>query len=120
MTRIISICHPGGGTSGVFHTGAADAGCVIEEWTPAERPQPPRPLGDYAALIVLGGDQNVCEQDRFPYLTRSLGPIRYLALGAGFGSSGPTGPNVGTQPQPAHLGGRRRSLTGCTRSSRAG
>ena len=76
MTRILSICHPGGGTSGVFHTGAADAGCVIEEWTPAERPQPPRPLGDYAALIVLGGDQNVCEQDRFPYLTDELALLR--------------------------------------------
>ena len=74
--RILSICHPGGGTSGVFHAGAADAGCAIEEWTPAERPRPPRPLGDYAALIVLGGDQNVCEQDRFPYLAEELALLR--------------------------------------------
>ena len=76
MTRLLSICHPGGGTSGVFHAGAADAGCAIEEWTPAERPQPPRSLADYAALIVLGGDQNVCEQDRFPYLTDELALLR--------------------------------------------
>lgn len=76
MTRILSICHPGGGTSGVFHAGAADAGCTIEEWTPAEQPQPPRPLEAYAALIVLGGDQNVCEQDRYPYLTAELALLR--------------------------------------------
>jgi len=76
VKRILCICHPGGGTSGVFHAGAADAGCAIEEWTPAERPRPPRPLGDYAALIVLGGDQNVCEQDRFPYLGDELALLR--------------------------------------------
>lgn len=76
MTRILCICHPGGGTSGVFHAGAADAACVIEEWTPAEARQPPRPLEDYAALIVLGGDQNVCEQDRYPYLTDELALLR--------------------------------------------
>ena len=72
MKRILCICHPGGGTSGVFHAGAADAGYAIEEWTPAAEPQSPRPLEDYAALIVLGGDQNVCEQDRYPYLTDEL------------------------------------------------
>ena len=76
MTRVLSICHPGGGTSGVFHAGAADAGCAIEEWTPAQRPDPPRALGEYDGLLVLGGDQNVCEQDRFPYLTAELTLLR--------------------------------------------
>jgi len=76
VRRILCICHPGGGTGGVFHAGAADAGCVIEEWTPAAEPQSPRPLEDYAALIVLGGDQNVCEQDRYPYLTDELALLR--------------------------------------------
>lgn len=72
MTRALAICHPGGGTGGVFHAGARDAGAAVEEWTPAETPWPPRPLGDYDALIVLGGDQNVHEQDRFPYLADEL------------------------------------------------
>ena len=76
MTRLLCVCHPGGGTSGVFHAGAADAGCVIEEWTPAAGTDPPRALEAYAALIVLGGDQNVCEQDRFPYLTDELALLR--------------------------------------------
>lgn len=82
MTRVLSICHPGGGTSGVFHLGAADAGCAIEEWTPALAHEPPRPLDEYAGLVVLGGDQNVCEQDRFPYLAREIELIeRWLASG---------------------------------------
>ena len=82
MTRVLSICHPGGGTSGVFHAGAADAGCAIEEWTPAQRPDPPRALGEYEGLLVLGGDQNLCEQDRFPYLTAELALLRtWLASG---------------------------------------
>jgi GMP synthase (glutamine-hydrolysing) len=76
MTRLLAICHPGGGTSGVFHAGAREAGCVIEEWTPAEALDPPRPLDEYAGLIVLGGDQNVCEQDRYPYLTGELSLLR--------------------------------------------
>lgn len=72
MRRVLAICHPGGGTGGVFHLGAADEGCAIDEWTPALDPEPPRPLREYAGLVVLGGDQNVCEQERFPYLTREL------------------------------------------------
>ena len=74
-TRILAITHPGGGTSGVFHDGARAAGRTIEEWTPAERPEPPRPLSAYSGLLVLGGEQNVCEQDRFPYLTAELALI---------------------------------------------
>ncbi|MCU0313044.1 MAG: type 1 glutamine amidotransferase [Solirubrobacteraceae bacterium] len=72
MARILAITHPGGGTSGVFHDGAARAGAALEEWCPAHAPEPPAPLHAYAALLVLGGDQNVAEQDRFPYLTGEL------------------------------------------------
>lgn len=81
MTRLLAICHPGGGTSGVFDAGAREAGCSIEEWTPAQSPEPPRPLDAYAALIVLGGDQNVGEQDRHPYLTRELELLRIWLRG---------------------------------------
>ena len=76
MSRVLAVCHPAGGTSGVFHDAARQAGHVIDEWLPAERPEPPRPLGAYAALVVLGGDQNVCEQDRFPYLTDEIALLR--------------------------------------------
>lgn len=76
MSRVLAVCHPAGGTSGVFHDAARTAGHVIDEWLPAERPEPPRPLGEYAALVVLGGDQNVSEQDRFPYLTAEIALLR--------------------------------------------
>lgn len=72
MTRILAITHPQGGTSGVFARGAADAGAAIEEWCPALEPEPPRPLSAYAGLLVLGGDQNVAERDRHPYLTGEI------------------------------------------------
>jgi GMP synthase-like glutamine amidotransferase len=71
-TRILAILHPGGGTSGDFHDGARAAGRAIEEWTPAERAEPPRPLAEYGGVVVLGGEQNVCEQDRDPYLAGEL------------------------------------------------
>ena len=76
MTRVLAVCHPGGGTSGVFHDGARDAGAAIAEWTPADAGGPPRPLDDYGALVVLGGDQNVHERDRFPYLIDELALLR--------------------------------------------
>lgn len=42
---------------------------TIEEWMPATQPQPRRdPFEDYEGLLVLGGDENVGEEDRFPYL----------------------------------------------------
>jgi GMP synthase-like glutamine amidotransferase len=72
MARVLAITHPGGGTSGVFHAGAAAAGAAIDEWCPASTPEPPSPLHRYAGLLVLGGDQNVAEQDRYPYLTGEL------------------------------------------------
>ncbi len=72
MAVILAIAHPGGGTSGVFESSARACGHTIEEWSPALDPEPPQPLPGYAALVVLGGDQNVCEQDRHPYLTSEL------------------------------------------------
>lgn len=81
MSRLLAVCHPAGGTCGVFHDAARAVGAVIDEWLPAEHPEPPRPLGDYAALVVLGGDQNVSEQDRYPYLTAELVLLREWLAG---------------------------------------
>lgn len=81
MRRALAVCHPGGGTCGVFHDGARDAGWAIDEWTPADGGPPPQAIDAYAALIVLGGDQNVCEQDRYPYLTAELELLRTWLAG---------------------------------------
>jgi GMP synthase-like glutamine amidotransferase len=72
MARVLTIAHPGGGDSGVFAEAAAAERHEIEEWTPALSPAPPRAPGEYDALVVLGGEQNVCEQDVYPYLVSEL------------------------------------------------
>jgi GMP synthase (glutamine-hydrolysing) len=81
MARVLAIAHPGGGHSGVFAESAAANDHAIEEWTPALEPEPPRAAGEYDALVVLGGEQNVCEQDRFPYLTAEIAFIRGWLMG---------------------------------------
>ena len=72
MTEILVITHPGGGHSGVFAQAAAADGVKLEEWSPAGGALPRRALERYDALVVLGGDQNVCERDRFPYLDEEI------------------------------------------------
>lgn len=65
MAEILTIAHTDGGTAGVL----ADAGALsLEEWIPAEGGQPQRPLSEYKGLLILGGDENIHETDRYPYL----------------------------------------------------
>lgn len=69
MPEILSILHPDSGHSGIFGPAAAEAGVSIEEWMPATQRRPRRdPFRDYQGLLVLGGDENVGEEARFPYL----------------------------------------------------
>ena len=76
MARVLAVLHPGGGFPGVFAQAAVQAGHEIDEWTPATAPDPPRAPAEYDALLVLGGEQNVCEQDRYPYLKDEIDFIR--------------------------------------------
>ena len=75
MTRILVITHPGGGTSGVFAQAAQSGGQLLDEWSPAGGGPPRRGLHEYDALVVLGGDQNVCDRDRLNYLEEELDVI---------------------------------------------
>lgn len=69
MPEILSILHPDAGNSGVFREAAALEGATIEEWMPADTSAPSRdPLTGYDGLLVLGGDENVGEEERYPYL----------------------------------------------------
>lgn len=82
MGRILAITHPGGGTSGVFADAALEHGDTIDEWSPALEPDAARALDDYRSLVVLGGDQNVCELERYPYLSVEIELIgEWLASG---------------------------------------
>ena len=75
MARILAITHPDGGTCGVFAQAAAQARHQLEEWSVAGGGPPGAPLETYDGLVVLGGAQNVAEQDRFGFLTSEVGLI---------------------------------------------
>ena len=69
MPEILSISHPDAGNPGVFRDAAALEGVTIEEWMPASGAEPARdPLTAYDGLLVLGGDENVGEEETYPYL----------------------------------------------------
>lgn len=70
MAEILAIAHPDGGTVGVLAEAAAEQSLTIEHWTPAEGGEPATPLDQYSGLVVLGGDENIDEVDRYPYLER--------------------------------------------------
>ena len=72
MPEVIAICHPEGGSPGVFEEAARESGASIREWHPAQEPEPPIDPGEAAGVLVLGGDQNVDEQHLYPYLTREI------------------------------------------------
>lgn len=93
MPEILSITHPDAGHSGVFRAAADGEGVGIEEWMPAAGTDPRRdPVTGYDGLLVLGGDENVGEEDRYPYMNReneviaawldSGRPVMGICLGA--------------------------------------
>lgn len=68
IVHVLVIQHPGGGTAGVFADEAAARGVRLTAWTPGAGEAEPAPAAGFDALVVLGGDQNVTEAHRFPYL----------------------------------------------------
>ena len=70
MAEILAIAHPDGGTVGVLAEAASEQSLAIEHWIPAVGGEPQRPLDQYSGLVVLGGDENIDQVDRYPYLER--------------------------------------------------
>ena len=70
MAEILAIAHPDGGTVGVLAEAASEQSLAIEHWIPAVGGEPQRPLDQYSGLVVLGGDENINQVDRYPYLER--------------------------------------------------
>jgi GMP synthase-like glutamine amidotransferase len=70
--RLLSIQHPNANYAGLFADAAAAEGITYDQWCPGEGEAAPGDLGDYDALIVLGGEQNVEDEPVLPYLTEEI------------------------------------------------
>ena len=76
--RILAIVHQRDAGPGVFAEVIRGAGGQLDEWTLAERPQPPAdPLG-YDGVLVLGGAMNVDEGERHGWIAEEERLLREL------------------------------------------
>jgi GMP synthase-like glutamine amidotransferase len=76
--RVLAIVHQRDAGPGVFGEAIREAGGALDEWTLAERPQPPDdPLG-YDAVLVLGGAMNVDEGERHGWIAEEEALLREL------------------------------------------
>jgi GMP synthase-like glutamine amidotransferase len=76
--RVLAIVHQRDAGPGVFAEAIRDAEGELDEWTLAERPQPPAdPLG-YDAVLVLGGAMNVDEGGGHGWIAEEEALLREL------------------------------------------
>lgn len=76
--RVLAIVHQRDAGPGVFAEAIGDAGGELDEWTLAERPEPPAdPLG-YDSVLVLGGAMNVDEEERHGWIAEEKSLLREL------------------------------------------
>jgi GMP synthase (glutamine-hydrolysing) len=76
--RVLAIVHQRDAGPGVFAEAIRDAGGELDEWTLAERPQPPADPFGYDAVFVLGGAMNVDEGDRHGWIAEEKALLREL------------------------------------------
>jgi GMP synthase (glutamine-hydrolysing) len=76
--RTLAIVHQRDAGSGVFAEAIEGVGGQLDEWTLAERPEPPGdPLG-YDAVLVLGGAMNADEEERHGWIAEEKALLREL------------------------------------------
>jgi GMP synthase-like glutamine amidotransferase len=66
--RVLAIVHQRDAGPGVFAEAIWEAGGELDEWTLAERPEPPADPSGYDAVLVLGGAMNVDEAERHGWI----------------------------------------------------
>jgi GMP synthase (glutamine-hydrolysing) len=76
--RVLAIVHQRDAGPGVFAEAIEDAGVELDEWTLAERPQPPADPFGYDAVLVLGGAMNVDEGDRHGWIAEEEALLQEL------------------------------------------
>jgi GMP synthase-like glutamine amidotransferase len=76
--KVLAIVHQRDAGPGVFAEAIAGAGAELDEWTLAERPQPPADPFGYDAVFVLGGAMNVDEGERHGWIGEEEALLREL------------------------------------------
>jgi GMP synthase (glutamine-hydrolysing) len=77
--RILSLVHGPLVRSELFGDVARAAGHDVDEWFVADDPAPPRPIDEYDAVFIFGGDMNVDQENEYPWLHDEDELIRGLA-----------------------------------------
>ncbi len=76
--RVLAVVHQRDAGPGVFAEAIEDAGGELDEWTLAERPQPPADPFGYDAVLVLGGAMNVDEGERHGWIAEEEALLQEL------------------------------------------
>ena len=76
--QVLAIVHQADAGPGVFAEAVEDAGDRLDRWLPAQDPLPPRPPGEYAAAVVLGGAMHVDQEREHPWLAHEKEVLRGL------------------------------------------
>lgn len=76
--RVLAIVHQRDAGPGVFAEATGDSGDQLDEWTLAERSQPPADPFSYDAVLVLGGAMNADEEERHGWIAEEKALLREL------------------------------------------
>jgi GMP synthase-like glutamine amidotransferase len=76
--RVLAIVHQRDAGPGVFAEAIAATGGELDEWTLAERPQPPADPFGYDAVLVFGGAMNADEGERHGWIGEERALLREL------------------------------------------
>jgi GMP synthase (glutamine-hydrolysing) len=66
--RVLAIVHQRDAGPGVFADALRTRDVELDSWLRAETDSPPRPLGDYEAVLSFGGAMHADHEDRHPWL----------------------------------------------------
>jgi GMP synthase (glutamine-hydrolysing) len=76
--RVLSMTHGPLVGAEVFGDAIIAEGHELEEWSLVDADAPPRSIDAYEAVLVFGGDQNVGQEERHPWLWREYDVLREL------------------------------------------
>jgi GMP synthase-like glutamine amidotransferase len=66
--RALAIVYQSDAGPGIFTEAMRGRGLELEEWLVPKRPEPPRELNEYAAVLTFGGAMHADQEDEHPWL----------------------------------------------------